>query len=309
MLTRRRAIAVKLETTYRTDSVPTSSADAIEVEDPTWAITDNRTGTRKTAGGFGGLKDVKAGELVEVTFMVPLQGSSAAGTAGDIDPLLQIAGYDAPTVVASTSVTYDTLLESSIKSASCYFWDDGKLIKLVGCRGNISGALTIGDAYGKLSYTLKGHLASNPTDLAYPSSFTFDNVEPPPLKNLSGLLLGGAYVPEISSLTFELGNVLTPSDSMYEANGFGEIVITDRDIVGTFDPLDTLVATQDWFDDWKQGTSKTLTTGVIGSTAGNRYSIAFSDVYYRELSSEDRNGLTGNTIGFHSVGTMTIAYT
>lgn len=305
MLHRRRGIAVKLETTYRTDSVPTAALNAMRIDDLNWSFTDVRRGTRTKVASFGKLPDIRAGELVEVTGVIPLMGSGSAGVAGEADPILQIAGLD-PTVVASTSVTYNQV-QDGIASGSMYVWEDGRVIKLVGCRATLTGNLAVSETYGKLSVSIKGHLKEDPTDEAYPS-FTYDDVVPPKIANLSGLDLSG-FAPDVAAISFDLGNELTSPDSMRHADGYGELTITDSDVTGSFDPMDTVVAEQPWIADYRAGNTKTFTTGVIGSTAGNRVEVDFGNINYREMSPGERSGNKSNSIGFHAEDGVTITFT
>jgi hypothetical protein len=306
MLHKRRAIGVKLESTYRTDTVPTAADNACRVEDLSWSFSDVRRGERVKVSSFGQLGDVRAGEMIEISCMVPIMGSGSAGVAGEADAILQMAGLD-PTVVSSTSVTY-AMIESGVASASVYVWEDGKLIKLIGCRATLTGNLALSDSYGRVQVTIKGHIKEDQTDVAYPA-LTFDDVVPVALKGLTGLLLAGAYVPDVGAITFDLGNQLSVPDSMFHSDGYGEITLTDASVSGTFDPLDTLVATQNWMSAFRTGASVAFTTGVIGSSAGNRFAISASAINYRELSPGERNGLKSNSIGFHAPDGITIAFT
>ena len=92
----------------------------------------------------------------------------------------------------------------------------------------------------------------------------------------------------MTKLTSVGGNQIVKPASTSAADGFGQIRISRWDITGTFDPLATLLATNDWVDDWETGTAMALATGTIGSTAGNRYAITAPAVSYRGVSYAER---------------------
>ena len=56
------------------------------------------------------------------------------------------------------------------------------------------------------------------------------------------------------------------------------------------DPELVAVATLDILGKWRSGATGAFTTGVIGSTAGNRYQLAAGRTQFREMSLGDREG-------------------
>ncbi|MFS1525318.1 hypothetical protein ACL7TT_14605 [Microbulbifer sp. 2304DJ12-6] len=295
-LIKRELILAKAETAYGDDANPTGADDAVLVENIGWSYAGARMIERNPVKpALGMLQGIFAGTLMEVTFDVELKGSGTAGTAPEFGPLLRACGL-AETISAGTSVEY-LPASSAHESATLYFHEDGSLYKLTGCRGTVSGNLETGTA-GKLSFTLTGHI-NGPTDASLPTA-SYDASKPPPVIN-AGFSVG-SYAAVINTLSLDLGNTIATPPSMSAEDGYGEILITDRDVTGSFDPQATTVAQQDWAGDWRTGSAKTMTTGVIGTTAGNRYQLAISEAWYKELAPGDREGQRTYEIGFGAAG-------
>lgn len=285
MITTREVILFKEEVTYNTDSVPTNLLNAILVENLNWANESPRMNDRPAVkASFGKLQQVFGGTLRTVTFDVEIKGSGVAGDVPEFGDLLEACGF-AETVVGGTSVTYDPA-STGIKSGTLYYYQDGTLMKLTGARGNVSFNLPVGEV-GKMSFTITGHV-SPVTDIALPAA-TYDSVVPVPFIGASFAI--GAYGPIISNYTFDMANALSMSPDANAADGFGEIRITGRDVAGSFDPEHQLVATSPFDADWRAGTQFALTTGAIGSTAGNIYTISNPVIYYREIAPGDRDAI------------------
>jgi hypothetical protein len=146
LLTRKRLIVAKIESTYGTDPTPTG-ANAILVRNleitPLEAETVNRDLVRPYLGASDQLL---AQTRVSMTFEVEMAGSGTAGTAPAYGPLLKACGLS-ETVVVSTSVTYAPV-SSSFSSVTLYMNVDGILHKITGARG---------------TFTLSGEVSQIPT--------------------------------------------------------------------------------------------------------------------------------------------------
>jgi len=291
MLIKKAVLLAKKEVTYNTDPVPVAANDAVYVESvspgPTGQKMHEQTGVKVT---FGKYKQLHGTFLWQVSFDVLVKGSGSAGVAPEFGPLLEACGFD-ETIVASTSVTYAPLT-NAIPSVTIYLYEDGKLYKMTGCRGNVSFSGEGGQA-GKLSFTMTGHFAGD-SDIALPSP-TLDATEAPIIKS-AGFTVN-SYAASISKLDFDMGNeVVTPVD-INASDAYGEILIVDRDVNGSIDPLDVLLATHDFMAEWEAGTEMALSTGTIGS-AGNQYAISKPAISYRDFGRGDREGQRTNEMPF-----------
>ena len=290
-LTRREVITAKIESTYNVDPTPVTG-DSVLVQEPSWShegasmIEDSGVGST-----LAKRQQIFGGTLKQVSFDVMLRGSGAAGTAPEVSALLRACGMG-EAVSASTSVIY-TPVSTGIESCTIYYYQDGILNILTGCRGNVSFSL---EARGAIiaSFTMTGHETA-PTDTAIITP-TYDAVVAEALVSIPFAI--GAYSAIINSISTDLGNeVVTPPD-ISSSDGFGEIRIAGRDVTGQFDPEVVALATKNFIADWKAGASAAMTTGAIGGTAGNIIQFDWASVYMREVSMGDRESLRAYELGF-----------
>jgi len=299
MLNHRTIVLIKNEVTYNVDPVPVAASNAVLVENPQWSFSDARMNDRAPARvSQGKLKPLYGGTLVQFTFEVEVKGSGAAGTAPELGQALQACGLS-ETIVAATSVTYKPA-SSAQKSCTIYFFKDGKRIIGTGCVGMVSGSLQIG-SYAKFSFTFVGHLVSE-ADIALPTATYLANTPP--------VLIGVPFVvdsrtPALTKLDFDLGIEIAKPSNIVAADGFGQLQITGRKVSCSFDDEDVLVATYNWLSKWQLGTAISLTTGVIGSVAGNRFAVTLPAVTYTEQSQGDKSGIVTREISGHAAESTT----
>lgn len=284
MLVNREVILLELESTYNVDPSPVAGTNALMVENLSWAPANARMNARPAIrSSLGKLKQLFGGMLATVTFDAEIKGSGTAGVAPEIGAALQACAMS-ETIVANTSVTYKPT-SSSIKSCTIYYYQDGKLYKFTGCRGNASMRLEAGKQ-GMVSFTFTGHFGT-PVDEALVTP-TYQTNEPP-LVLSAGFTVDG-YGAVISSLALDCGSQVATAPNVNNADGFGEVRVSGRDPNGSFDPEDVLIATNDFIADWRANTAMALTTGVIG-TAGNRFQLSMPKISYRNAGQGDRDGI------------------
>jgi len=285
MIINREVILVKEEVTYNLDPVPVEGDDAILVENLAWANEGLRMNERPAVrASIGQLQQVYGGMLRTVTFDVEMKGSGVAGTPPEMADLLEACGM-LETVVAVTSVTY-TPASTGHKSATVYYYQDGTLMKLTGCRGSVSFNMEVG-AIPKASFTMTGHVSAV-TDIALASP-TYDSIVPAPFINAAFDM--GGYSAIIGAWTFDIGNEVSMPPDPAGTDGFGEVRIIKRDVNGSVDPEHQLVATKPFDSDFKAGVVMTLASGAIGGTAGNILNITHPAIYYKDVAPGDREGI------------------
>lgn len=285
LLVKKNVVLAKTETTYNTDASPTAASDAVKVENLSHGPANQKMVEQASVKNtLGKEKQLYGGALWQVSFDVLLKGSGTIDVAPEYGPCLRACGLG-ETIVATTSVTYAPV-STGFESVTLYIYEDGKLYKVTGCVGNVTFAGEAGSA-GKLSFTFTGHKAGiSDTALAAPA---LDATEAPVIKS-AGFSVD-SYSAVIAALNFDLGNqVSTPAD-ISASDGFGKVQIVDRDINGSINPEDVLLATRDFISDWESGKEMALSTGVIGTTAGNRFKISMPAVSYRDASLGDRDGI------------------
>lgn len=293
MLIKRQVILAKIESAYNTDPALVAANDSILTENLAFSFEGARRADRTpTKPTFGSIKSVYGGTLGTLSFDVYLKGSGAAGTAPEIDPLLRSCGLGV-TNVPSTSDTYAPVT-SGIESCWIEWYEDGVLHALGGVRGSFSLSGEAGMP-AKLSFTLTGHYTA-PTDVALASP-TYDSTVPVSVLNLSNFLVD-SYAANVAALSFDLGNTLAMPADITAADGFGEVTLTGRTVTGSIDPLAYVVATYNWVSKWQADTSVAITTGAVGATAGNIWTLVFPTAQYREVSHGDRDALITRQIAF-----------
>lgn len=292
MLINRELILCKIESVYNTDPTPTGANDAIQVENISWSHAGLRMIERPLIRtSLGKLKQVFGETLMQISFDVELKYSGTAGTAPDLDPLFRSCGLGV-TNVPATSDTY-SLVSTAIESCTIYYYQDGMLYILTGCRGEPSFNLEAGNR-GMMTFTMTGH-TSAPADIALATP-TYDASVPAPVIGASFTV--DSYAAILSKLEFSLGNTIaTPSD-INASDGFAAVQITSRDVSGSLDPEAVLVATEAFDANFRSGAAMALTTGVIGPSAGNRWAITMPAVSYRSIAPGDRDGVRTYELGF-----------
>jgi hypothetical protein len=162
---RNTAILAKIETTYKTDSVPTGAANAMLVSNMSITpINSSNVDRDNVRPFFGGNEELVGTSFVEVSFDVELVGSGTAGVAPAWGALLRGCAF-AETLIASTRVDY-LPITNALESLTIYYFDDGLLHKLVGARGTVKPMMKIGER-PMLSFSFQGidgsiAAASNP---------------------------------------------------------------------------------------------------------------------------------------------------
>lgn len=298
-LIKKEVILIKPESTYRTDSAPTESTDAVLVENLNWSLEGLRMAERNPVrASLAKLQSLYAGSLFAITFDIEVKGSGTEGVAPELASALRLCGMG-ETIVAATSAAY-SYVSSGHESGTIYLYEDGSLYPVTGVRGTVNGNCETG-SYGKLSFTMTGHLGTHSdTALVTP---TYSTVVPPTLTGVP-ITLGG-FTPVINSLSFDSGNEVSTPPDIAQENGYGEVTITNRGVTGSLDPQGTLLSEKDFLGELKGGTTQLLSTGVIGSVPGNRYQIDFPRMSFTEMSPGDRDSIRTHEMSFEALETAT----
>lgn len=297
MLTRNEAILAKIESTYGTDSIP-DGTDAVALAG---AVTANPNEGARFAerpvirgGSIGKGSPLYGGSLFSLQFSVELKGSGdAADTSPEYGPLLRACGL-LETVNLATSVVYSPR-STGHESCTIYYFQDGVRYRITGCRGNAVIRGTVGEVM-TIEFNMIGRKTSgDPTDASAPSP-TLDSAVPPTFLGADFFALD-AYNPSFTEFTLDLQNQVGAPPNANAADGYGDVVVSERDPRGTLDPLMTLVATQDWLDDLEQGTTQAASF-TLGTSGGNEFTVAVPIMRYIEQGFDERDGNRVISVGF-----------
>lgn len=185
---------------------------------------------------------------------------------------------------------------SSISSATIWFYQDGTLYKLTGCRGNVAFNLQAGGPC-KAHFSFMGQFESK-IDAALPT-VTYDGTRPPVWKN--GVFSINSVAAAASAFSLDMGGKIAQPDNPNALEGFDPAVITARAPQGSISPKETLVATRDIMADFRAQTKRPI-HARFGSTAGNRFALTIPSALYLNQSLGDQNGYSKVDVPFHATG-------
>ena len=285
LLSRKRLIVCKIESTYGTDSAPTGS-DALLVRNldvtPLNAETVSRDLIRPY---YGNSEQLLARTSSALSFEVELAGSGTAGTAPKFDAVLQACAL-APTLVATTSVTYNPV-SAAIKSCTIWVNIDGVLHKFTGCRGTVSINGTLGQI-PSLKFDLTS-VYNEPTDAtaltptytlqAYP--LVFRQVSTSAFNFFSST----AFC--LQAFEFNLSNETNYRDLI---GGVKEVLITGRKPAGSVTIEAPTMAGKNFFNAATSSPTGNLSL-LHGTTAGNKVTFTANQVDVTAPSYSDQDGI------------------
>ena len=284
LLTRKRTILAKIETTYGTDPTPTGAANAILVRNlnitPLNAELLNRDLVRPYLGAS---EQLLASAYVGIDFEVEMAGAGAAGTAPAYGSLLKACGMT-ETLVALATATY-TPVSSSFSSVTIYYNVDGVLHKLTGCRGNVEIDIKARQI-PVFKFTFTG-LYNAPTDTVLPTvSYTaFQTPLAANSDNSSGFSLF-SYSGALESLSLNFNNGVQYRSLI----GAEDVLMTDRQLSGQVVFEAPTIAAKDFFS-LALGTTLGALDITHGTTAGNKVQISSSRVNVTNPTYQDQNGI------------------
>lgn len=283
LLTRKRTILAKLESSYGVDPTPTGSANAILVRNLSITPLNAELASRDLVRPYlGASEQLIASNYVSVEFEVEMAGSGTAGTAPAYGPLLQACGL--LETDGASDVTY-TPVSASFASVTLYYNVDGVLHKVTGARGNVEMSIAAGQI-PVFKFTFTG-LYNAPTDTAAPS-VTYTAFQTPLAANndnTTGFSLF-SYSGALSSMSLNLNNQVQYRTLI----GAEDVLLTDRQASGQVVFEAPTIAAKDFFS-----LALGATLGALdithGTTAGNKVQITSSRVDVSNPTYQDENGI------------------
>ena len=193
-----------------------------------------------------------------------------------------------------------------------YYYQDGKLKKLLGSMGKVSFSAVAGE-FLKAAFEFMGHDGGiTDTPIITPN---YDTTVPPIFISAGFNWAGeGSTNIALENFTLDTGVEISKPKDANQANGFGDLTILSRNITGTFDPLDVANSNINFYDQWEQGTTGVITFS-IGNAAGNIITFTMPKAYIKEISEGDREGQRALEISFGAIedaaddDELTIAFT
>lgn len=290
MLTRKKVLLAKIETTYGTDATP-AAADAILTKNLSITPYDGNTVQRNIdRPTLGNDISINVAPNIKVSFDVELAGSGTAGTAPAWGSLLRACGFS-ETVNAGTDVVYAPV-STGFESATMHYEQDGQLHKVLGARGTVSFELTAGGLPAmKFNFTglyqkpVAGALVADLSAFQIPVPVTKVNTPTYSIHGYSAIATG---------LTLDMAN------NVLHRNVIGEeaVKITDRAPRGQLTLDAPTLAEKDMFALVESHAG--VTTGAIqvvhGTAAGNIIQLDAPKTQLQTISPTDLDGQFGYQI-------------
>ncbi|HNW35540.1 MAG TPA: hypothetical protein PKM25_11450 [Candidatus Ozemobacteraceae bacterium] len=268
-LERNQLLLFKVEDTSGSDATPTKDANAINCASIEWGI-DPETLQQIEINRYLDDPEVILGrKLVPFTVKCSLKGSGTAGTAPQLAAFFKCCAFK-ETITALTSCVYNcSSVETDHKTGTAYIYDTGRLIKVVGCMGNVSNVNNAGQQ-GLVTLSMQGKFLSQ-EDASLPASPTFESTTAPIVQS-AGITFGAWANAVVRSLSFSSGNKIGERRDCNSVDGVLGMFIGGRDT--TFQALVESVneATKPFIGNMLSGTKEQISE-TIGATAGNIVTI------------------------------------
>lgn len=288
LLARKRVLAAKIETTVGTPISLAGADAAFNVFDATIQPTIEFV-SRMGQAAFGSITGSVGAASATLSFRTELFGDGAGGVPGWASTLLPACGF-----VNSTG-TFSPRSEapgSNVKTLTMGLYEDGVFKSIRGAVGNCVVTIVLGKPVD-LNWTFTGAWV-NPSDVAILAP-TYPTILP--LRASLGTVTLGAFAPCFSSMTIDLGNVITPRTCAASANGIHSYIITNRMPVGTIDPESKLVASYAPYREWIDSTERVMTATITDGVADE---ITFTGSKFQLTNAQEaeREGLQTDTLTY-----------
>lgn len=300
----RAVVGVKAESSAYTFNAPVAG-DSYPCFDINVSYSGDNYQRQETRDHFGKFDNIPSGSVsCEIGWKFLLVGSGSAGVAPHWGKTIQACGFS-ETVSGGVSVTY--------KPSSTYDATSGRpsqaySVSVIERDVNNSGGTpcvryALSGSMGTIKFTCKygepvvaevsfKGAYQTVTDVASITPSGVSTSVPPRFLGSNFLSALGTFNSEFTSITYDIGNELGDiMDANFSAtNGFKGSTITNRRPTGTIDPAFVRIATNDFFNQWRLGTTGAMSMSTTIGSAGNAIQINAPRCQYDTLKLADRNG-------------------
>lgn len=295
-------LLAKLETVYNQDAAP-AATDAFLAEKPTFEILGKKGERKAVLPWYGTLPPINIGEGLKISFTLELRMSGALGTAPRVGRLLRACNMT-ETISAGVKVDYDpNSLQSTAESVTIYFYKDGQLYKLTGCRGSVKGNMKSNEIV-MLSFEFTGMYAAGFATTQALITPNFGAETGPFIFRGASFTFMGYAASIFESFEFDLGNEIAKRPNANAAGGIEEYFIKDRNIKGSCDPEVVALATFDPWTKWDQSTPGDLSC-QIGSAAASKLIVTCPSIVLDTPKHGERENTTTYALPWTSHPTVT----
>ena len=309
-LSRRQLMITAIESTYAVDRNPeaTNSYQPIRLIDP-FTLNLGQEFVENAGGnltsGFG--RPIATVRPAGVTFRTYVQGLDSGSYTTTRKPpvgdLLRACGLFETFVTSNADgqPEYQYAPRADVgsdTSINIVAHQDGYEHRLVGNRGNVN---LIFGAYAPVvaEFTFRGLLRTEAATTRVSSVVIPTGV--PPVWIGSGTIFVSSLAGNVENLSFNTNyTVLEQRASLADSgSGIVQILLTDRQPGGSFDPEATQPGTHDFFGAWRNSSGSVLRARA-GTTQGNRVTLISSQAVYRNVGWGDKSGLNIFNVDFQA---------
>ncbi len=297
--TRRRQLAVKVETVFGTDAV-VAAADLIEpIFDLEYSAEVEQFEREIIKEVFSPVAQIPGERSATISFSTELKGSGTAGTEpAHLDAPLRGCGF-ARTDVVATSNTYN-LVSTGIESVTLEIREieddsDSLVKKILGGCGTVEIVAEKGQPV-LLNFEFIGKYVE-PYRIASPGALSPSpgfGLTPEPFLNVSFEFLGVSTL-LVQAVSLDAGIECTLKNDINDPTGNIGAVVTARSPSGSINPEQV---NTDVYNPWAEWTSATegLLKYVLGATAGNIVTVQAPKAQIVGLGDGDRDTIRTNEI-------------
>jgi hypothetical protein len=188
---------------------------------------------------------------------------------------------------------------NNVASLTMATYEDGMRKLITGARGKVKFGFKSGEPV-MMDFAFSG-VEGGITDLALLTGIVHESSVPPAF--LSAAFSIDAVAAKVGEMDIDIASRLVARDDIQSARGLLSFIISDREIVGSFNPEMLLAATHDFHTKWFNNTEMILDF-VVGSTTGSKFRFYGPKVQYNKVDDEDRDGLQLAKCTFDFNGTV-----
>lgn len=256
LLRNRRVMAAKIETTAGTAETLAAGDGAFDAMNVTFNpdIAENRrmqqgslSNQASTFGAYGGT----------ATFEIEAHTDGSGGAPAWAEALLPACGMSQAVEVFSFESVPLGAAGSARKTVTLGLYEGGRYKSLAGAMGSVEIRCSVGQPI-IFAFTFTG-IWQTPTDETVIAP-TYPTIAP--IRFVGATLTLGGNSLTVSSLSLNFNNEVTLREDATKSAGYAYAEITDRNPTGEMDPEAALVATEDLYGDWIDGTESALALTV-----------------------------------------------
>lgn len=281
-------LLAKIEANYGVDPAPVVATDVMLAYDISFNPVREAELRPDSAATFGKLGVVVGRRYCNFSFKIISYGGKVGADLDPVEtPLLQMAGtaYTAAGVAAGAIFKPKTGVAGTTDSDTLWFYRDGIIRKLTGCRTNCIIRWVAGK-HVELEFNGIGIYAqSSALAMGVPTR----PVVTTPMQALSSAFTIASAVVKTETFEFDLGNELTLSECVNAATGIAEVNIVNRDPRLTANPEADTTQAVAWEGYMDSQTAMAISAAFVGAALyGLQLSIPVGKMF--SLEEGERNG-------------------